>query len=89
MALGARRSDVTGMVIRRGVAISLSGVAIGVAGAMALTRLMSTLLFGVSGTDPLTYFAVSVVLLSVTTFASYLPARRAATINPVKALRYS
>ncbi len=88
MALGAQRSDVSTMVIRSGLAISVSGVAIGVVGAMTLNRLMSTLLFGVSGTDPITYFAVSAILLSVTSFACYLPARRAATVNPVEALRY-
>jgi predicted permease len=88
MALGARQGDVSRMVVRQGVAISAVGVAIGLIGAFALTRLMAALLYGVSATDPMTFAAVSVLLFAVTVLASYVPARRAAGVNPVEALHY-
>jgi putative ABC transport system permease protein len=70
------------------MAISLAGIVIGLAGALALTPLMTSLLFGVSAADPLTFSTLSVLLLMVTATASYLPARRASAIDPTEALRY-
>ena len=87
MALGARRSNVLAMVLRQGVALVVIGLALGVAGALALTRLMSTLLFGVQPTDVLTFTGVSVVLIAVAVIACFLPARRAASVDPIVALR--
>jgi predicted lysophospholipase L1 biosynthesis ABC-type transport system permease subunit len=87
MALGARRADVSRMVLCQGVSVSLVGIVIGIASTLGLTRFMSALLYGVSSTDPVTILAVSLLLLSVTALASYIPARRAATVDPVEALR--
>jgi predicted permease len=87
MALGARGGDVRGMVLKKGLVLSGIGVAIGIALAFALTRLMSGLLFGVSPTDPFTYSAVAVGLIAVALTASYLPARRAASLDPITVLR--
>jgi len=88
MALGALRGDVLRMVARRALVLAGTGVICGVAGALALTGLMRTLLFGVSPTDARTYVAVSVLLIFVALVASYVPARRAARIDPVITLRY-
>jgi predicted permease len=88
MALGAKRSEVSGMVVRQGVMVSAAGVAIGLLGAFGLTRLMEGLVFGVSTTDPLTFAGVAAVLLCVSVVASYIPARRAAGVDPLEALRY-
>ena len=87
VALGASPGAVTGMFVRRGVALTALGVMVGLIGAAALTRTMSSLLFGVGALDPPTIIAVSVLLIAVATAASYLPARRASTADPVKALR--
>jgi ABC-type antimicrobial peptide transport system permease subunit len=75
------------MVVRQGLFLSGVGVAIGLALAFGLTRLMSGLLFGVSPTDPLTYAVVAVGLIAVALTASYLPARRAASVDPIAVLR--
>ncbi|HSG40519.1 MAG TPA: ABC transporter permease [Thermoanaerobaculia bacterium] len=88
MALGARRRDISRMVLREGLAITLLGIAVGVAGALAVTRLMLALLFGVSPTDPATFAAVPVLLAGVALLASWLPARRAAAVEPLQAIHY-
>jgi putative ABC transport system permease protein len=88
MALGAQRSDVLKMTIRQGLQLALTGVVIGLAAAYALTRVMSSLLFGVSATDPITFISISVILTSVALLASYIPALRSMKIDPMVALRY-
>ena len=88
MALGAGKSDVLLMVVRQGLKVVLVGVAIGIAGAFALTRFLASLLFGVKPTDPLTFTAVSLILIAVALLACYIPARRASRIDPMVALRY-
>jgi len=88
MALGAGQRDVVGMVVRQGLMLSLTGVAIGVAAAFAMTRVLSSLLFGVSGTDPITFVAVSALLTGAALGACFVPARRATKVDPMIALRY-
>jgi putative ABC transport system permease protein len=87
MALGAARPAVVRMVLRDSLAPVIAGSAIGIIAALALTRLMGALLYGVTTTDPLTFAAVVVVLLGVATLASVVPAARAARVDPVVALR--
>ena len=88
MALGADSRMVMRTVIARGLRLALIGLGIGVATALALTRLMASLLYGVSATDPLTFITVSLLLAAVATLASYVPARRAIRIDPLRALRW-
>jgi putative ABC transport system permease protein len=88
MALGAHRGNVLGMVVREALVLALIGAGLGLAGALALTRLLSSLLYNVRPTDPVTFALVSLVLVGVSAFASYIPARRATRVDPIVALRY-
>ncbi|HEX7049878.1 MAG TPA: ABC transporter permease [Longimicrobiales bacterium] len=87
MALGAESGSVLRMILRQGLTLALLGVAIGLAAAFALTRFVSSLLYGVSATDPLTFAGVALILAAVALLASHIPARRAAGVNPMEALR--
>jgi putative ABC transport system permease protein len=87
MALGARRSDVMLMVIGQGIKLAGAGILIGLGGALALTRFMETLVFGVSATDPLTYVTIVSLLTVVALLACWIPARRATKVDPLLALR--
>ena len=88
MALGAQRRDVMALVLGQGMRLALSGIAVGVLLAFGLTRLMSSLLFGVSPSDPATFVAVVIVLGAAAVAACYIPARRAMRVDPIVALRY-
>jgi putative ABC transport system permease protein len=77
-----------GMVLRQGAKLALVGVCIGVAAALVLARLMTSLLFGVTAHDPLTFAAVATLLISIALLACYIPARRAMKVDPIVALRY-
>ncbi|MHC4565604.1 MAG: ABC transporter permease [Planctomycetota bacterium] len=87
-ALGAERSDVFKLVVKKGLILIVVGLVIGVAGALALTHVLRSLLFGVTPTDPMTFVAVSLLLMVVGLVACYIPARRATRIDPMSALRY-
>ena len=88
MALGAEKHDVLKLVVGNGMSLTILGVVIGTAGALVLTRFMTSFLYGVGPSDPLTFVAVSVLLICVGATASYIPARRAARVDPLVALRY-
>jgi putative ABC transport system permease protein len=87
MALGARPVDVLGLVVRKAMLLAGAGVALGMAAAAAATRLMSSLLFGVEARDPMVFAIAPTVLIAVAMLASYIPARRAARVDPLVALR--
>src|SRR5437764_11020519 len=88
MALGARRFDLIRLVVWQGVALALAGTAIGVAAAIAVGRLLKTMLYGVKPSDPVTLLGVTLLLIVVAMSAALIPARRAATVDPMIALRY-
>jgi putative ABC transport system permease protein len=88
MALGARQVDVLKLVVRQGMVLTLIGVVVGLGGAVALTRVMSTLLFGVTEKDPITFGVVAALLIAVAFIACFVPARRATKVDPLVALRY-
>ena len=87
MALGAQSADVRSLVVRQAVWLGAAGLIIGITGALAVTRVLSSLLFGVSASDPLTFGGVSAALGTVLLLAAYLPARRATRVDPIVALR--
>jgi len=88
VALGARQRDVLKMILGQGLRTILIGVTVGFAGSLALTRTLESLLFGVTPTDPLTFAAVILLLVAAALLACYIPARRAANVDPMVALRY-
>jgi putative ABC transport system permease protein len=87
IALGASPRNILSLVLRQGVALAFSGVTIGLASAFLLTRLIRSLLFGVEATDPITFAGISLLLVMITLLASYIPAQRAARIDPLISLR--
>ncbi len=88
MALGAERRAVLGLIVRQGLAFTLTGVMIGIGGAWVLTRFLTSFLYAVRPTDPATFLVVSAVLVAVSILATYIPARRATKVDPMVALRY-
>ncbi|MGH9428080.1 MAG: FtsX-like permease family protein, partial [Terriglobia bacterium] len=87
IALGAQRSAVLALVLRRGLKLAGAGIVLGLIGAISLTQLLRSLLFGVSPADPLTFLAVPVLMVLVALLACWLPAQRAAKVDPMEALR--
>jgi putative ABC transport system permease protein len=89
MALGAQAGDVLKLIVRQGMSLTLIGIGAGLAGAFAVTRLLASLLFGVGATDPMTFLWIPVLLAAVSFLACFIPARRAAKLDPIKALARS
>jgi putative ABC transport system permease protein len=88
MALGAQARDIFKLVITQGLALTLVGIVIGLAGAYAMTRAMAQILYGISTTDPITFVGISLLLGCVSMLACYVPTRRAISVDPMIALRY-
>jgi ABC-type antimicrobial peptide transport system permease subunit len=88
IALGAQQSDILRLVLKQGMMLALVGIIAGIAGAAALSRVMGSLLFGVSSTDLVTFISVAVLLAIIAFVACYIPARRAMRVDPLVALRY-
>ena len=88
LALGAQSSDILRLVVEHGMRLALAGVGFGIISSLALTRLMTALLYGISAADPLTLIAVTVLLVIVTLVACWIPARRATRVDPMAALRF-
>jgi putative ABC transport system permease protein len=88
MALGARAGNVLSLIMRNGLTLVLAGITIGIAGALVLTRFLTTLLFGVTPTDGVTFVVVSMTFFVIATIASLIPALRATRVDPLVALRY-
>jgi putative ABC transport system permease protein len=88
MTLGAQPRDAFRLIVRQGMTLTLIGLAIGAGAAFAATRLIKGLLFGVSATDPLTFVMIVAMLMAAACLACYIPARRAANVDPIKSLRY-
>ena len=88
LALGAQRGDILRLVLSQGMKMALSGVVIGLIAAAGLTRLLVGMLYGVSATDPLTFAAITLLLVAAALTASFIPARRATRVDPLIALRY-
>jgi len=88
MALGARQLDILTLVVRHGMWLSILGIAVGVAAALLLTRIMTSSLYGISASDPLTYVGISALLALIALLACLIPARRALKVDPIIALRY-
>jgi putative ABC transport system permease protein len=88
LAMGAQRKDVVRLVVGQGFKFALVGLGIGLAGALLLTRYLSSQLYGVKPNDPLTFVMVSLLMLAVALLAAYMPARRATKVDPMVALRY-
>jgi ABC-type antimicrobial peptide transport system permease subunit len=88
MALGAQKFDVLRMVLKDGARMTLAGIVLGLVGALGLTRLMGSMLYGIKPTDPLTFISVAAVLAAIAMLACYVPARRAMKVDPMEALRH-
>jgi putative ABC transport system permease protein len=88
MALGATKSEALKVVIKQGFSFVILGIIFGMAGALGLTRYLSSLLYGIGPTDPVTFISVALLLMCVALLASYIPARRATKVDPMVALRY-
>jgi len=87
MVFGAPRGSILSLVVGEGLKLSAAGIAIGLAGALAITRVMSSMLVGVNATDPLTFAAIVVLFVLIATTASWIPARRASRLDPMAAIR--
>jgi ABC-type antimicrobial peptide transport system permease subunit len=88
MALGASSGSIGSIVLKQGLRVATTGVVVGIVGALALTRILQSLLFGLNPTDPVTFAGVAALLIVVALLACYIPARRATKVDPMVALRY-